>query len=95
MPYTDKFQPFEDIIREIMVVYKHDERPWLIGYSGGKDSTLLVCLVYEAMLRLKAAGAELKKKIINLNFDKELSPFERRKHPDFNRYCNEVWSELE
>lgn len=69
MPYTDKFQPFEDIIREIMIVYKHDERPWLIGYSGGKDSTLLVCLVYEAMLRLKAAGAELKKKIYVITSD--------------------------
>lgn len=69
MPYTDKFQPFEDIIREIMVVYKHDERPWLIGYSGGKDSTLLVCLVYEAMLRLKAAGAERKKKIYVITSD--------------------------
>lgn len=46
MPYTGKFQVFEDIIKEIMIVYKHDSRPWLIGYSGGKDSTLLVSLVY-------------------------------------------------
>jgi len=38
MAYSGKFQPFEDIIREMMVVYQHDERPWLIGYSGGKDS---------------------------------------------------------
>ena len=44
--YKGKFEVFESIIREIMVVYKHDERPWLIGYSGGKDSTLLVSLVY-------------------------------------------------
>ena len=49
MAYTGQFQVFEDIIKEIMVVYKHDSRPWLIGYSGGKDSTLLTCLVYEAM----------------------------------------------
>lgn len=63
MPYTDKFQPFEDIIKEIMVVYMHDSRPWLIGYSGGKDSTLLVCLVYEAMQRLKSAGATLSKTV--------------------------------
>lgn len=69
MPYTDKFTPFEDIIKEIMIVYKHDERPWLIGYSGGKDSTLLVCLVYEAMLRLKAVGDELKKKIYVITSD--------------------------
>ena len=69
MPYSGKFQAFEDIIREIMIVYKHDERPWLIGYSGGKDSTLLVSLVYEAMKRLKTAGAELSKKIYVITSD--------------------------
>ena len=63
MPYTGKFQVFEDIIKEIMIVYKHDSRPWLIGYSGGKDSTLLVSLVYEAMKRLKDAGAKLDKTV--------------------------------
>lgn len=51
------------IIKEIMIVYKHDSRPWLIGYSGGKDSTLLVSLVYEAMKRLKDAGAKLDKTV--------------------------------
>ena len=59
MPYVGKYQVFENIINEIMIVYKHDERPWLIGYSGGKDSTLLVSLVYEAMKRLKMTGSEL------------------------------------
>ena len=38
MPYTGKFQVFEDIIKEIMIVYKHDSRPWLIGYSGQNRS---------------------------------------------------------
>lgn len=46
-----------------MIVYKHDSRPWLIGYSGGKDSTLLVSLVYKAMKRLKDAGAKLDKTV--------------------------------
>lgn len=54
MPYEGKFQVFEDIIQEMMVVYQHDRRPWLIGYSGGKDSTLLVSLAYEAITRLPA-----------------------------------------
>lgn len=63
MPYTGEFQVFEDIIKEIMIVYKHDNRPWLIGYSGGKDSTLLTCLVYEAMKRLKDAGDTLNKTV--------------------------------
>lgn len=69
MPYDGKFQAFEDIIREIMVVYKHDERPWLIGYSGGKDSTLLVALVYEAMKRLRDAGAEPSKRVYIITSD--------------------------
>ena len=69
MSYTGKFQAFEDIIKEIMIVYKHDERPWLIGYSGGKDSTLLVSLVYEAVKRLKEAGAELTKKVYIITSD--------------------------
>lgn len=63
MSYIGKFQIFEDIIKEIMIVYQHDKRPWLIGYSGGKDSTLLVSLVYEAIKRLKAAGISLDKTI--------------------------------
>jgi len=36
----------------MMLVYQHDRRPWMIGYSGGKDSTLLCCLVMEMLQRL-------------------------------------------
>ncbi len=67
--YTGEFEVFENIIREIMVVYMHDERPWLIGYSGGKDSTLLVSLVYEATKRLKELGSYLTKKIYVITSD--------------------------
>ena len=69
MPCVGKYQVFENIINEIMIVYKHDERPWLIGYSGGKDSTLLVSLVYEAMKRLKMTGSELSKTIYVITSD--------------------------
>ena len=69
MAYTGKFEVFEDIIKEIMIVYEHDSRPWLIGYSGGKDSTLLVSLVYEAMLRLKESGTDMHKKIYIITSD--------------------------
>lgn len=34
------------------------------------------------------------KKIIDINFDQNLSPFERRKQKDFNLYFNEVWKQL-
>lgn len=52
MTQDNKFQVFEDIIEEMTYVYKHDNRPWLIGYSGGKDSTLLVSLVIDMVMRL-------------------------------------------
>lgn len=52
MAYIGDFKVFEDIIQEMAMVYKHDHRPWLIGFSGGKDSTLLCCLVFEMLKRL-------------------------------------------
>ncbi len=52
MAYTGEFAVFEDIIQEMSLVYQHDQRPWMIGFSGGKDSTLLACLVMEMLQRL-------------------------------------------
>ena len=52
MPYIDEFSVFEDIIKEMQLVYQHDKRPWMIGFSGGKDSTMLCCLVIEMLQRL-------------------------------------------
>lgn len=54
MAYTGEFEVFENIIQEMSVVYQHDTRPWMIGFSGGKDSTLLVALVMEMLQRLPA-----------------------------------------
>lgn len=34
------------------------------------------------------------KKVINLDFPENLSPFERRNDPQFNVYFNEIWEEL-
>lgn len=52
MGYSGEFKVFEDIIQEMSMVYQHDQRPWMIGFSGGKDSTLLCCLVIEMLQRL-------------------------------------------
>lgn len=67
MKSNDKFSAFEDIIEEMTYVYKHDNRPWLIGYSGGKDSSLLVTLVVETVARL--AEHERTKKIFIVTSD--------------------------
>lgn len=42
----------EDLLKEIEYVYRSDSRPWVIGYSGGKDSTTVVELVYKMLLQL-------------------------------------------
>ncbi len=42
----------EELIKEIQNVYQSDSRPWVIGYSGGKDSTTVVELVYKMLLNL-------------------------------------------
>lgn len=43
---------YDELIEEIKYVYKSDNRPWIIGYSGGKDSTTVVELVYEMLQSL-------------------------------------------
>ena len=48
----NKFKIFEDIVEEMKMVYLHDNRPWMIGFSGGKDSTMLVMLVFEMLATL-------------------------------------------
>ena len=54
------FEQFQKIIEEMRVVYLHDKRPWMIGFSGGKDSTLLCQLTFE-MLRGLAPEERTKK----------------------------------
>ena len=41
-----------DKLKEMKLVYQSDSRPWIIGYSGGKDSTVVVHLAYEMLHRL-------------------------------------------
>ena len=57
---SEKFKIFEEIIEEMKKVYLHDNRPWMIGYSGGKDSTLLCYLLFE-MLKDLPKWAKYKK----------------------------------
>ncbi|OJV65162.1 MAG: hypothetical protein BGO41_00960 [Clostridiales bacterium 38-18] len=47
-----KDKVLNDIYEQIQEVYKSDNRPWVIGYSGGKDSTVTCMLIIEAISRL-------------------------------------------
>lgn len=50
--HTELQQKVNDILEEMKMVYKHDNRPWVIGYSGGKDSTTVVQLVFTMLQSL-------------------------------------------
>ncbi len=40
------------ILEEMKMVYRNDNRPWVIGYSGGKDSTTVVQLAFMMLQQL-------------------------------------------
>lgn len=65
MIYEEKYSEFNDIIEELSMVYQHDDRPWMIGYSGGKDSTLLCCLVMDMLKQLPARKRKKKVYIVS------------------------------
>lgn len=56
----------EHILEEITDQYLEKDRynrPWIIGFSGGKDSTVLLTLVWMAMNRLKEKGENLTRRV--------------------------------
>jgi len=42
----------KEIYEEVRTVYLSDNRPWIIGFSGGKDSTCMTQLVWNALSEL-------------------------------------------
>jgi len=54
-----------DIHDEIRKVYLSDNRPWIIGFSGGKDSTCLVQLVWNALSKLPKENLQKKVYVIS------------------------------
>lgn len=45
-------RPLSEYVSEVQRIYLSDKRPWVIGYSGGKDSSAVATLVYLALLGL-------------------------------------------
>lgn len=56
-----------DIHEEIRHVYLSDNRPWIVGFSGGKDSTCMVQIVWNALSELPVE--KLQKKIYVISSD--------------------------
>lgn len=57
----------KDILDDVRTAYLGDDRPWIVGFSGGKDSTILVQFVYMMLLSLKPH--ERRKKVFILASD--------------------------
>ena len=93
MAYTGEFSVFEDIIQEMSIVYQHDIRPWMIGFSGGKDSTLLCCLVIEMLMRLPPEK-RLKKVYIVSSDTLVENPIVRDYMHKMSRMIGEIGTEL-
>lgn len=61
-----KNKKVENIIEELKDQYLEQDRfnrPWIIGFSGGKDSTVLLTLVWIALSELKKENVVLSRKV--------------------------------
>lgn len=65
--FSKQMKLVEEAKAQIKLAYKIDDRPWVVGYSGGKDSTVVVQLVFEALSEMKRE--ELHKKIYVISSD--------------------------
>lgn len=43
---------YRNLLDSIRTLYLTDDRPWLVGFSGGKDSTLVASLVFDVVTEL-------------------------------------------
>ena len=83
-----------DIIDELIDQYREKDRynrPWIIGFSGGKDSTALLTLTWMALnkLKLKKPGVELHRKVFVVCNDTLVE------NPIIIQYINDVLTKIE
>lgn len=73
MGLLDDIKGYDALAKEakdnIKKVYLNDTRPWVIGFSGGKDSTTVLQLVVESILELKNDNFPLTKSIYVISSD--------------------------
>ena len=84
---------FEEIKEEMKLVYLHDSRPWMIGFSGGKDSTLLVSLVMEMIRNLPDSYPKKKVYIVSSDTGVE-NPIVRDYMHEMSKQINQKGKDL-
>ena len=58
-----------EVKRDIKEVYLMNNYPWVIGYSGGKDSTCTTQIIIETLKEMKNEGISLNKKVYIVSAD--------------------------
>lgn len=86
-------QTYREMIDEMKQVYLHDNRPWTVGFSGGKDSTLLVTLVFQMVAELEQEKRTKKIYVISSDTMVE-NPIVKKYMYDMSIRINEAGREL-
>ena len=60
-------RPLCDLVAEIQCLYLEDLRPWVVGFSGGKDSTTVVQLIYFTLQTLPKSKREKPVYVVSSN----------------------------
>jgi len=81
-------KPLKQIYDEIKSLYLSDERPWVIGYSGGKDSSTILQLVWYAISDLPKEQAKKPIYVISSNTLVE-SPILLKRVKEMHKLINE------
>ncbi|MBQ3685660.1 MAG: DNA phosphorothioation system sulfurtransferase DndC [Candidatus Methanomethylophilaceae archaeon] len=75
-----------EIIDNLREEYLNSKRPWIIGFSGGKDSTCLVQMVYEMLLSIDPTQRSHTVHVLTTNTMVETPAIALR----MKRLCNDV-----
>ena len=52
---SNAYRDIRDLLGQL---YLEDERPWLVGFSGGKDSTMVASLIFDTVLSILLGSAK-------------------------------------
>lgn len=68
----------DDVIEDLKIAYLSDNKPWIVGFSGGKDSTALVQFVFYMLMDLPERQRHKKVFIIASDTLVEMPSIEKR-----------------
>lgn len=68
----------DDIINELKIAYNEDSKPWVVGFSGGKDSTALVQFIFSMLMELPERQRHKKVFVIASDTLVEMPSIEKR-----------------